>query len=287
MKTGYIFCLGLWMIFFISSAQEGIENIYVEKFYQVNKKDASIPSNTGEIIEGSVVYRLYLDLLPGYRFQVAYGSPQHPIFIRSSSTFYNHVEVGNSIPNLIPERTYGKNISLLDTWLSVGAAGENHLGVPLYSDTTKDWLDIDWNDEFIQGELGDEWSVKERDGMVRVDKIVFPTFYNMDEQKKLIHADNKSSEIVIENGAWSALGKGSVGYDSLGTNMILIGQFTTFGNLAYALNIMVRNPEGKSIRYVYEQPGEGEVLLPLLKGEVNYCESSTVRNKKKRSKRKK
>ena len=273
----------------LANAQElvGIEQIFVEEFYHVTKADAAIPTKTGEIAEGAVTYRLYLDLLPGYRFQVAYGTPQHPIFIRSSAPFFNHIEVGNSNPNMIPERTYSKNIAMLDTWLSIGAAGENHLGVPLSLDTTQDWLAMEWNNEFIQGELGQKWSIKERDGMVRVEKMNFPTFYNMDEQKKLIHADNRTSEIVVDNGAWAALGRGTVGADSLNTNRSLLGQFTAAGELQYGLNIMIRTPEGKSIRYVYEHPGEGELVLPFLKGGVNYYQPITKAERKRLKKEKK
>jgi len=273
----------------LANAQElvGIEQIFVEEFYHATKADAAIPHKTGEITEGAVTYRLYLDLLPGYRFQVAYGTPQHPLFIRSSAPFYNHIEVGNSNPNMIPERTYSKNIALLDTWLSIGAAGENHLGIPLSLDTTKDWLAMEWNNEFIQGELGQKWSIKERDGMVRVEKMNFPTFYNMDEQKKLIHADNKTAEVLVENGAWAALGRGTVGADSLNSNMILLGQFTVAGELDYGLNIMIRTPEGKSIRYVYDHPGEGELVLPFLKGGVNHYQPITKAERKRFRKEKK
>ncbi len=277
------------LAFFKMGAQEivGIEGIFVEEFYRVNAVDASVPSKTGEITEGAVTYRVYLDLLPGYRFQVAYGTPQHPLFFRSSSLFYNHVEVGNANPNMIPERTYSKNLAYLDSWLSVGAAGENHLGVPLSMDTTKDWLEIEWNDQFLQSPLGNQWAIKDRDGLVRNEKLTFPTFYNMDEQKKLIHADSKTNEIVVENGAWAALGKGTVGADSLHSNMVLIGQLTTAGDLNYGLNIMIRTPEGKSVRYVYDQPGEGEILLPLLKASVNYYRPLTKAEKRKLKKQQK
>jgi hypothetical protein len=161
------------------------------------------------------------------------------------------------------------------------------LGIPLSLDTTKDWLAMEWNNEFIQGELGQKWSIKERDGMVRVEKMNFPTFYNMDEQKKLIHADNKTAEVLVDNGAWAALGRGTVGADSLNSNMILLGQFTVAGELDYGLNIMIRTPEGKSIRYVYDNPGEGELVLPFLKGGVNHYQPITKAERKRFKKEKK
>jgi len=50
---------------------------------------------------------------------------------------------------------------------------------------------------------------------------------------------------------------------------------------------MIRTPEGKSVRYVYDQPGEGEILLPLLKASVNYYRPLTKAEKRKLKKQQK
>jgi hypothetical protein len=69
--------------------------------------------------------------------------------------------------------------------------------------------------------------------------------------------------------------------------MILLGQFTVAGELDYGLNIMIRTPEGKSIRYVYDHPGEGELVLPFLKGGVNHYQPITKAERKRFQKEKK
>jgi hypothetical protein len=78
------------------------------------------------------------------------------------------------------------------------------------------------------------------------------------------------------------MGKGAVGLDSLGTNMVLIGQLTTSGELNYALNIMVGTPEGKSIKYVYANPQDGELELSILKGSASPFKSRKVKKSKKK-----
>lgn len=84
----------------------------------------------------------------------------------------------------------------------------------------------------------------------------------------------KSDHLEINNGAWACLGKGSIGLDSLGSNHVLIAQLTTAGELDFELNIMVGTPKGKSIKYVWSNPQQGEILCPILKG--------TTRKEKKR-----
>jgi hypothetical protein len=261
-------------------AQPGIESVYVEKFYVVSKKDVSKTDFSGPITEGTCTYRIYLDLLPGYRFQAAYGVKSHPLFFKSSGVFYNHVEYGNSQPNVIPFRTLSKNITLLDSWLSVGAAGENCFAVPRKLD--EDGV-LQFDSGFFQNTTQETaQSFQVCDGMVFSERIPVPTFYQMDEQLKLLNSVSRSNTIEVENGAWACMGKGSCGLDSLGTNMVLIGQFTTPGDLTYGLNIMVGGPDGKSIKYVYANPQDDEILLPCLQGHAESFKGKKVKSKRRK-----
>jgi hypothetical protein len=84
-----------------------------------------------------------------------------------------------------------------------------------------------------------------------------------DAQKKMM-TTSVANEVVIEDGAWAAMGKGSMGADSLGRNHLLIAQVTTAGDLECKLNVMIGTPDGKSIRYVYASPLENEQFHPGL-----------------------
>jgi len=233
--------------------QDGLEGIVVEKFYVSTKADNAGKLYSGDLPEGSVTYRIYVDLKPGYRFQAAYGSPQHPLVIESTENFYNHLENGNIQPNIIPERTYKKNISLLDSWLSAGACAEGHLGIlKEYDDTISDKF-IGFEKGYFKGKKKSV-PLYEIDGMKRSAVLPVPTFFQMDFLSKIIGTTTSEKRIYSDNGAWAALGKGAVGADSLSTNCVLIAQLTTVGELSFELNLLIGAPNGISQKYVARNP---------------------------------
>ncbi|MFM2226978.1 MAG: hypothetical protein RL664_321 [Bacteroidota bacterium] len=259
-------------------SQDGLEGIVVEKFYVSTKADNAGKLYSGDLPEGSVTYRIYVDLKPGFRFQAAYGSPQHPLVIESTENFYNHLENGNTHPNIIPERTYKKNIALLDSWLSAGACAEGHLGIlKEYDDTISDKF-IGFEKGYFKGKKKSV-PLYEIDGMKRSAVLPVPTFFQMDFLSKVIGTTTSEKRIFTDNGAWAALGKGAVGADSLSTNCVLIAQLTTVGELSFELNLLIGAPNGSSQKYVARNPitEEGEWTHPQL-----IFNSNTKKNKSKK-----
>lgn len=246
------FLFGL-LLGFAGFAQDGLEGIIVEKFYVSTKADNAGKLYSGDLPKGSVTYRIYVDLKPGFRFQAAYGAPTHPLTIQSSENFYNHIEAGNIQPNIIPERTYKKNIALLDSWLSVGSCGQGQIGIlKEVDDTISDNLVV-----FEKGYLRNKKKIiplYKKDGMKRAEFIPFPTFYQMDSLSFVLGSATLSNKLKIDNAAWACMGKGSVGADSLSTNCVLIGQLTTHGNLNFELNVLIGAPNGTSQKYVAKNP---------------------------------
>lgn len=238
---------------FLGLAQDGLEGIIVEKFYVATKADNNGKLHSGDLPKGSVTYRIYVDLKPGYRFQAAYGAPTHPLIIQSSEKFFNHIEDGNIQPNAIPERTYNKNVTLLDSWLSVGACVEAHLGILKEFDDTI-------SDKFIVFEKGYFRNKKkiipvyEKDGMKRTYTLPSPTFYQMDSLAYVFGSTTLSNKLKLTNSAWACMGKGSVGADSTSTNCVLIAQLTTHGSLNFELNLLIGGPDGTSQKYVARNP---------------------------------
>lgn len=249
-----------------SDAQQGLEGVYIEQYYCVSAAEAKDESMVGALEEGMCTYRIYLDLEPGYRFQAAYGTEKHPLLIQSTGMFYNHPEVGNSQPNLIPARTLKNNVVLLDSWLTAGASGETYIGVPRKFD---DKSELNFQKGYFESTTSETpLSFRESDGMRFRQSTFVPTFYQMDEVIKGLTSVTRTNTIEISNGAWACMGKGAIGADSTGINMVLIGQLTTKGELEYALNVMVGGPDGKSTKYVYANPQDGEVLVSRLKGKA-------------------
>ena len=58
---------------FIASAQNGLERVVVETYYISDANDTNANIDGGTLPIGSVTYRIYADMLPGYKFQAAYG----------------------------------------------------------------------------------------------------------------------------------------------------------------------------------------------------------------------
>ena len=256
-----IFCLFNSSNKFVYS-QDGLEGIILEKFYISTKNDNSKPELSGHLAPGSITYRIYVDLKPGYTFQAAYGTPNHELYIKSTNLFYNHVEYGAEYPNRIPLRTYSRNTSRLDSWLSVGGAGENQIGVLKSEDDTLNVFKT--SGAYLKNnskKMG--VSLEVVDGMKEQYNLAFPTFYQMDSTIKGLGTITNTNTISTKNGAWASMGKGSQGADSL-SNKILIAQLTTDGKLSYQLNLLIGTPDGKSEKYVAHNPIEGEFTHPDL-----------------------
>ncbi len=260
---------------------EGLDGIYIEHYYQSNEMDNRAGNLSGELKTNSKTYRIYLDLSPGYRFQAAYGTMAHPLTFQSEAPFFNHAGIGNTYPNVIPERSLSKNITLLDSWFTAGAAGESFIGVPKKFDLDDNLLFKKFEDSYLMNDT--KWmgySLKERDGMLVSNDLPIVNLFQLDSTSKHLMMVTNSNHLQINNGAWACLGKGSIGVDSLGTNYVLIAQLTTAGELDYELNIMIGTPQGNSIKYVWDKPQQGEILCPLLKG------TTKKEKKKKRNKQK-
>jgi hypothetical protein len=256
-------------------AQEGLQGIWVEPYYVTSKSDHEAFNSSGPLEEGAVTYRIFVDLEPGYRFQAAYGSPEHPLEISSDKVFFNHNHSGNTYPNIIPERDLARDIVLLDSWVTAGAATENHLGVPRKNDFLAQDAYLRFKGGFLENtvRLNDDdigpltFKLTDCDGLARTDHLPVTTIYNMDSLGWAMSSVSRAKRLVVDNGAWACMGKGAVGADSLSGNHVLIAQITTAGKLDYRLNIMIGTPEGKSIQYVYANPQDREILHPALKGE--------------------
>jgi hypothetical protein len=256
-----IFCLFNSSNKFVYS-QDGLEGIILEKFYISSKEDNSKPELSGYLAPGSITYRIHVDLKPGYTFQAAYGAPNHQLYIKSTNLFYNHVEYGAEYPNRIPLRTYSRNTSRLDSWLSVGGAGENQIGVLKLEDDTLNVFKT--SGAYLKNQSKKMGvSLEVVDGMKEMYNLTFPTFYQMDSTIKGLGTITNTNKIITNNGAWASMGKGSQGADSL-SNKVLIAQLTTDGKLSYQLNLLIGTPDGKSEKYVAHNPIEGEFTHPDL-----------------------
>ncbi|MFM8432185.1 MAG: hypothetical protein ACKOA1_05260, partial [Bacteroidota bacterium] len=114
-------------------AQNGLQNVIIEKYYVSNAADSS--SAAGTLPVGSVTYRIYVDMLPGYNFQALYGVSNHPLRLQSSTSFFNDENYGSTSPNGISTTNIRKFTAMIDSWFSVGAGCNGKIGVRKTADT--------------------------------------------------------------------------------------------------------------------------------------------------------
>ncbi len=256
--------LGLSLLFFCKpgQAQNGLENIIVEKYYVSDANDTTLNSTGGILPVGSVTYRIYADMLPGYRFQAAFGIPGHELRIQTTTLFFNNEDRGATSP------TYSKvqashNTVMLDSWLSVGAACAGNFGV-LKSEDNSAGTVMNTDGILINADPSIGVPLTLEDGMIAGTPEPVTTV-GISTEIAVFDNQNDGTNgplFTTQNGSWASL-NGSIGPDT-NTNKVLIAQITTDGILSFELNIQIGTPSGGVQQYVAQNPVGSEILLPSL-----------------------
>ncbi len=258
-----LFGLGLLLSANLVNAQNGLENIIVEKYYVANSADAS--GSVGTLPVGSVTYRFYVDLLPGYKFQAAYGNADHTLAFSTSTTFFNNEDRGAVSPTYT--KTQAKaNTVMLDSWLSVGSACAGNFGVIKSEDDVAlgGATVVNSNGILANNDPSAGIALTVQDGLWAGSPSAITTVGQTDAQAVVFDATSQvGSSFTLTNGAWSSL-VGAQGPTA--SNRVLIAQITTDGILSYALNIQVGTPTSGVQRFVASNPLAGETVLSSLTG---------------------
>ncbi len=263
MKIFYNIVLFVFFSFQLS-AQNGLERIIVEKYYVSDENDKTVDGDGGELPVNSVTYRVFVDMLPGYIFQAAFGTPEHELRISTTTRFFNNEDRGAGVPSY--SRTQAQNNTvMLDSWLSVGAGLRDHAGVLKGEDTGANTI---MNaDDVLQNEHAEAGiPIKLEDGIVEAatEPVTVVGFFDTDLSVLEDANDGPIPTIVsTHDGAWSSL-NGSMGPDST-ENIVLIGQFTTDGVFEFELNLQIRNEQTLGVEtYVARNPVDGQILFESL-----------------------
>ena len=249
---------------FKSMAQNGLEGIIVEKYYISNAADAA--GSVGVLPTGSVTYRIYADLLPGYTFQAAYGVAGHELRFQTTTGFFNNEDYGTTAP------TYSKtnarnNTVMLDSWLSGGAACAANFGILKSEDAAAGGTTvINANGILANNDPNAGIPLTTQDGLYQVTGVnpsaVTLLGFTAAELATLDNTSNAGSLISTTNASWAVLG-GATGPTS--ANKVLIAQFTTNGTFSFKLNLQIGTPTpGVSQNYVAENPTGNEIIFPAL-----------------------
>ncbi len=259
------YTLGLCLCFYFQvSAQNGLEKIIVEKYYVSNENDTAVDGDGGELPVNSVTYRVFVDMLPGYIFQAAFGVPEHELKIATTTRFFNNEDRGAKFPTYSRSQAQNNTV-MLDSWLSVGGALRDYAGVLKSHDNgTNTIVNADGVLQNDDTRAGIPLTVE--DGAIEAvtEPVTVVGFFDTDVS---IFEDSNTAPIPSvfssRDGAWSSL-NGSTGPDA-DENIVLIGQFTTDGVFEFELNLQIRNQQTLGVEtYVARNATENEILFDQL-----------------------
>lgn len=241
-----------------SFAQNGLERVIVEKYYVSNAADAA--GSIGALPVGSVTYRVFADMLTGYKFEALYGVGGHALNINTSTSFFNNEDRGATTPNGIGSQYLHTNSVALDSWFSTGAAANGQLGVLKSEDNGAANL-ISANTILQNNDASAGIPLTTQDGMIAgtpqaVNFVGLTTELNVFDG-----TSNVGGSFTTSNGSIASL-VGSTGPTS--TNRVLIGQFTTNGHFHFDLNIQIGTPTNGIQNFVAHSPVGSEISIPSL-----------------------
>jgi hypothetical protein len=242
----------------------GLEAIIVETYYISDSLDATDTAG-GYLAPGSVTYRIYVDMAPGYKLQTVYGYPEHPLSINTTTTFFNNKAYGQSSGCFINNSQLNKNTTALDSWIAFGAPCKLNMGILKAIDTTG---------TIVGGMNNDGGSAGIPGGLLRSEAAgialttadgLFP--WSSTPMVSVTGTDlspfdgPNNGQFIMAEGLWS--------YD-LGVqgptpeNQVLIAQITTTGRLSFKLNVGLQSPNGEPEAYVAQNPIDGEIIFAEL-----------------------
>ena len=220
-----------------------LEGIIVEQYHVADSIDYA-DTVGGILAKGSVTYRIYIDLKPGYTLQAVYGVPNHELSIETTSVFYNNIVRGNITGDLIDDKKINENNVALDSWLSMGAATKLRFGIPKTDDR--------------DGSIIQKKSFANADGLV-IGNVPHVAYFGLD--LSFFNNEKTASSFRSNNGSVAVFG-GAKGFDN--DNRILIAQLTTNGKLSFELNIQIGTPSGGTVQYVANNPEGAEIKYAAL-----------------------
>lgn len=245
---------------------QGLEDVFVETYYVSDANDAT-DTDGGSLAVGSVTYRIFVDMAPGYELQAVYGNSNHTLRIETSTYFFNNLDRGETTGRLIPDSRIDENTVALDSWIAMSGATTLRVGVLKSEDT---------NGSLVGGVNNDGGSAAIAGGLlVNADPLagialttsdgliagVGPTVTPVGIDLSMFDNINDGPVFLTNSGAWSVL-EGVQGPTA--TNRVLIAQITTNGEMSFELNIQLGTPLGGTEQYVASNPVGAEQYFAAL-----------------------
>lgn len=241
-----------------------IENVIVETYYVSNAADAAV-TDGGSVPEGSITYRVFIDLAPGSKLLGLYANEFQRLYIASDSVVYNNTLDGVSVAKDLNRFRFGENTVALDSWLTLGqmsfSGSKTYGGVLKINDTDGSQVGGNKNDYGILSNADERAgiAVTEADGMMYMsnlpdDSWIIHGFKDIESGKDSTIFGSLKKGNVFESNDFILRCTGVQGLDSL--NHVLVAQITTKGEIKFELNAEVVTADGTIIQYVAVDNGQ-------------------------------
>ena len=258
-----IILIGLTLIGSFAFAQSGLECIIVEKYYISNAADAAqadVESTdnglaTGALPVGSVTYRIYVDMLPGYKLLSLFAEKEfidvnlvnptlkaHPLKFITSTSFYNNPS-GSYTPSSNKNAIKNKLLAI-DSWFSLGGVATGNFGILKTEDngllnnvtSTMNTAQVLLNNNVAMG-----IPLTTQDGMIAGTGFPTPAFAGFTGAEYDVFGDGTvvGDSIQLTDGSvYTTAGATGPVADS---TKVLVAQVTTDGFLSFELNVIIQN----------------------------------------------
>lgn len=259
MKKGLLFISAL-LTSTLAFSQVGLEGIVVEKYYVSDAADSTDAGDNGAMYPlhvGSTTYRVYANLLPGYKVIQMFGSAQHTLNVHTTTAFYNDPNYGFKVYQGTSVNNTKKNTTLIDSYFTIGGVANGLCGVLKTEDT--------------DGTIGNNQGILANNdalaglpitGIDGVDGLmpgapILPNVLGISTELDIF--DQSVGNDFTTNGAAIAALGGMEGVTP--SNHVLLGQFTTDGIFSFRLNLQLSTPvAGESQIFVADSALTGEFV---------------------------
>ena len=246
--------LTLILLFASSSLFGQIEEVIVETYYVSDANDAT--DMTGEnyaLEEGSVTYRIYVDLEENVEILKIYGEENHPIEISSTENFFNNLDRGESFGYNMNDARFDENTVCLDSWITLGFCSRpevSYMGILKEDDPDGSFVGGSNNDGgsagIVEGLLSNEDAsagipITTSDGYIPVPDSLNAGLANQGIEDFLV--DTTIFQLEEGNTFFSTAAEVSSNIGVSGPtedNIVLLAQLTTKGELSFKINLRLQ-----------------------------------------------
>jgi len=240
------------------NTQAQIDNVIVEKYYVADAADIA-NTDGGQLQQGAVTYRVFIDLAAGSKISRVFADSLHLLKIKSTQPFFNNDTLNSSNGGSYGFKINKNDLSIstvgLDSWISIGAATNKHHGILKSEDTDGTIVGGSNNHQNLLSNTDATAGLPltTQDGLILSSVLAtnylaggdMPAIGSLNDST--IFGSDTATAFITPNATLQYSG----GLSGQGTsNNVLIGQFTTAGQLEFELNISVIDSNGSTINYV-------------------------------------